>query len=41
MAESQTIVAVNHNRTARIFEHADLGITADAEEIIDALLALA
>jgi dimethylamine/trimethylamine dehydrogenase len=41
MAESQTIVAVNHNRTARIFEHADLGVTADAEEIIDALLALA
>ena len=41
MADSQTVVAVNHNRTARIFEHADLGVTADAEEIIDALLALA
>ena len=38
MADSQTVVAVNHNRTARIFEHADLGVTADAEEIIDALL---
>jgi dimethylamine/trimethylamine dehydrogenase len=41
MAESQTIVAVNHNPAARIFEHADLGVTADAEEIVDALLALA
>jgi dimethylamine/trimethylamine dehydrogenase len=40
MAESQTVVAVNHNRTARIFEHADLGVAADAGELVDALLAL-
>ncbi|HET6171146.1 MAG TPA: FAD-binding protein [Gaiellales bacterium] len=40
MAESQTIVAVNHHRGARIFEYADLGVTADAGDVIEALLAL-
>ena len=41
MAESQTVVAVNHYPGARIFEYADLGVAADAGEMIDALLALA
>jgi dimethylamine/trimethylamine dehydrogenase len=40
MAESQTVVAVNHFRGARIFEYADLGVAADAGELVDALLAL-
>ena len=40
MAESQTIVAVNHNGSARIFEHADLGVALDAGELVDALLDL-
>jgi electron transfer flavoprotein alpha subunit len=40
MAESQTIVAVNHNGSARIFEHADLGVAVDARELVDALLDL-
>ena len=40
MAESQTIVAVNHYPGARIFEYADLGVTADAGELVAALLAL-
>ena len=41
MSESQTVVAVNHYPGARIFEYADLGVAADAEEMIGALLALA
>ena len=41
MAESQTVVAVNHYTGARIFEYADLGVATDAGEMIDALLALA
>ena len=41
MDGSATVVAVDRDRTARIFEHADLGVTADAGEMIDALLALA
>ena len=40
MADSQTIVAVNHNGSARIFEHADLGVALDAGELVDALLDL-
>jgi len=40
MAESQTIVAVNHYRGARIFEYADLGVVGDAGAVMDALLAL-
>ena len=40
MADSQTIVAVNHYPGSRIFEYADLGVTADAGELVDALLAL-
>jgi dimethylamine/trimethylamine dehydrogenase len=40
MADSQTVVAVNHYGGARIFEYADLGVTTDAGELIDALLAL-
>jgi electron transfer flavoprotein alpha subunit len=40
MAESQTVVAVNHYRGARIFEYADLGVAADAGELVEALLAL-
>ncbi len=40
MDGSETIVAVNRDRGARIFDHADLGVTADAGELIDALLAL-
>jgi electron transfer flavoprotein alpha subunit len=41
MSGSGTVVAVNSDRAARIFDHADLGVTADAGEVIDALLALA
>ena len=41
MDGSGTVVAVDRDRTARIFEHADLGVTADAGEMVDALLALA
>ena len=41
MDGSATVVAVDRDRTARIFEHADLGVTADAGEMVDALLALA
>ncbi len=41
MSGSGTVVAVNRDRGARIFEYADLGVTADAGEVIDALLALA
>ena len=41
MAGSGTVVAVNRDRGARIFDHADLGVTGDAGELIDALLALA
>jgi electron transfer flavoprotein alpha subunit len=40
MSGSGTVVAVNTDRAARIFEYADLGVTADAGELIDALLAL-
>ncbi|HEY3613747.1 MAG TPA: FAD-binding protein [Gaiellales bacterium] len=40
MSGSGTVVAVNRDRTARIFEYADLGVAADAAEVIDALLAL-
>ena len=41
MDGSGTVVAVDRDRSARIFEHADLGVTADAGEVVDALLALA
>jgi dimethylamine/trimethylamine dehydrogenase len=41
MSGSGTVVAVNCDRAARIFDHADLGVTADAGEMIDALLSLA
>jgi hypothetical protein len=41
MSGSGTVVAVNRDRGARIFEHADLGIAADAGGLIDALLGLA
>ena len=41
MSDSATVVAVNSDRSARIFEHADLGVTADAAAVIEALLALA
>jgi dimethylamine/trimethylamine dehydrogenase len=41
MSASGTVVAVNRDPAARIFEYADLGVTADAGEVIDALLALA
>jgi electron transfer flavoprotein alpha subunit len=40
MAGSETVVAVNRDRGARIFEYADLGVEADAGGLIDALLAL-
>ena len=40
MAGSETIVAVNRDRGARIFEHADLGVVADAGDFIAALLEL-
>ncbi|MDP9256571.1 MAG: hypothetical protein M3Q31_08460 [Actinomycetota bacterium] len=40
MADSQTIVAVNHHRGARIFEYADLGVVGDAGAVMEALLAL-
>ena len=40
MAGSAQVVAVNHDRGARIFDYADLGVTADAAAVIDALLAL-
>jgi hypothetical protein len=40
MAGSETVVAVNLDRRARIFEYADLGIAGDAGGLIDALLAL-
>ena len=41
MAGSETVVAVNRDRGARIFEYADLGVATDAGGLIDALLALA
>ncbi len=41
MAGSGTVVAVNRDRGARIFDYADLGVTADAAAVIDALLSLA
>jgi dimethylamine/trimethylamine dehydrogenase len=41
MAGSGTVVAVNRDRGARIFDYADLGVAADAAEVIDALLSLA
>jgi dimethylamine/trimethylamine dehydrogenase len=40
MAGSGTVVAVNRDRGARIFEYADLGVAADAGDVMDALLAL-
>jgi dimethylamine/trimethylamine dehydrogenase len=40
MAGSETIVAVDRDRAARIFEYADVGVATDAGELIDALLAL-
>ena len=40
MAGSETVVAVNRDRGARIFEYADLGVATDAGGLIDALLAL-
>jgi dimethylamine/trimethylamine dehydrogenase len=41
MSGSGTVVAVDRDRGARIFEHADVGVTADAGELLEALLALA
>ena len=41
MSDSDTVVAVNRDRAARIFDYADVGVTADAGGMIDALLALA
>ncbi len=40
MSGSGTIVAVNRDRGARIFDYADLGIVGDAGAMIEALLAL-
>jgi dimethylamine/trimethylamine dehydrogenase len=40
MSESATVVAVNRDPAARIFDHADLGVRADAAAVLDALLAL-
>ena len=40
MSGSGTVVAVNRDRGARIFEYADLGVVADAGELLDSLLAL-
>ena len=37
---ASTVVAVNRDRGARIFEYADLGVATDAGGLIDALLAL-
>jgi electron transfer flavoprotein alpha subunit len=33
MSESQLVIAVNNDRSARIFEHADLGVVADAAAV--------
>jgi electron transfer flavoprotein alpha subunit len=38
MSESDVVVAVNTDRSARIFEHADVGAVADAGEVVTALL---
>ena len=40
MSGSGTVVAVNRDRRARIFEYADVGVEADASDVIAALLAL-
>jgi electron transfer flavoprotein alpha subunit len=40
MHRSATIVAVNTDRSARIFDHADLGVVADAAEIARAVAAV-
>jgi electron transfer flavoprotein alpha subunit len=39
MSESATVVAVNTDPAARIFEHADVGAVADAGAVVGALLA--
>lgn len=36
--KSRCVVAINHNRTAPIFEHADYGIVGDVAEVIPALI---
>jgi electron transfer flavoprotein alpha subunit len=41
MADSSLVVAVNTDRSARIFEHADVGAVADAREVVGALLEMA
>ncbi|MGN6379381.1 MAG: FAD-binding protein, partial [Gaiellales bacterium] len=41
MQASGTVIAVNTDRSAPIFEHADFGAVADAAEIVDALAELA
>jgi electron transfer flavoprotein alpha subunit len=40
MAGSGTVVAVNRDRGARLFDYADLGLVGDAAAVIDALLTL-
>jgi electron transfer flavoprotein alpha subunit len=39
MHRSATVVAVNTDRGARIFDHADIGVVADAGQIIRELQA--
>jgi len=39
MHKSATVVAINTDRGARIFDHADIGIVADAGQIIRELQA--
>jgi electron transfer flavoprotein alpha subunit len=38
MSDSDVVVAVNTDRSARIFEHADVGAVADAGDVVAALL---
>jgi electron transfer flavoprotein alpha subunit len=33
MAESGTVIAINTDRSARIFDHADFGALVDAEQV--------
>jgi electron transfer flavoprotein alpha subunit len=37
--EAETVIAINTDPTASIFEHADYGIVGDANQILPALLA--
>ena len=39
MEESETIVAINKNATAPIFEVADLGIVGDVKQVVTSLIA--